>query len=161
MKIEKDKKMLLFRYNNYKKTNFITAHEEVLKENGYVWMLKMGKKSSVEKINKVLNEGGYLVLRGPKADGSVSYITRFTEMCDNEPKDFAYPEYYDTFLSGEDSFQFDSTSKQWFKLNMIKPLNEKEVDKLILAQNGKKVNELIATTMTAFMFISCDADINI
>lgn len=159
MKIEKNKKMLLFRYNNYKKTDFITAHRDVLNENGYVWMLKIGKKTSVDKIKKVMSDGGYLILRAPKADGSLSYITHFTEISEDEPDDFAYPEYYDTFLTGEDSFQFESSSKQWFKLDMIKQLDEKETDKLILALNGKKVNEVIATTMTAVMFISCDEDI--
>ena len=41
--IENDTLMLLFRFSNYKKYNFIEEHKVFLKEKGYVWMMKMGK----------------------------------------------------------------------------------------------------------------------
>ena len=53
MIIKNNTPMILFRYNNYKKKDFINEHKNVLNTNDYVWMLKLGKKSSIEKINKV------------------------------------------------------------------------------------------------------------
>lgn len=161
MTIKQQTKMLLFRYNNYRKTNFIEEHKKVIDENGYVWMLKIGKKSSMEKLNKILSDGGFLVLRAPKADGSTSYLARFTEISECMPDDAAYPEYYDDFIDGEGSFDFDISSEQWFKLESIKELKEKEADKLILEKTGKKVDAVIGTTRTAVMFISCDDTIKV
>ena len=68
MIIKKNTEMLLFRFNNYRNHPFIKAHQEVLNEDGYVWMLKIGKRSSVAKIQAIIDCGGWLVLRSPKAD---------------------------------------------------------------------------------------------
>ena len=48
MKILKDTNMLLFRFRSYGKNNFIESHKKILNEKKYVWMLKLGKRTSTE-----------------------------------------------------------------------------------------------------------------
>lgn len=161
MLIEKEKKMLLFRFNNYKKTSFILEHKNVLNENGYVWMLKIGKKSSAEKLHEILKAGGWIILRAPKADGSKSFIARFSEMRDSIPSDEVFPDYYDTLLYGEDSFEYDLSSEQWFKLTYLEEIDSSVASHLLLEKNRKKVDDVIGTTRTAVMFITSEEDINL
>ena len=54
MVIKQNTEMMLFRYNNYKGYSFIKEHLSVYEKHGYVWMLKVGKRSSEEKIKRVV-----------------------------------------------------------------------------------------------------------
>lgn len=157
--IEKNKKMLLFRFNNYKKTSFIAEHKKVLDNNGHVWMLKIGKKTSLEKINSILKDGGWIVLRAPKADGSVNYMARFTELSEEMPKNEMFPKYYNAFLDGDDSFEYDLSSEQWFKLDYIAEIPKPAISNLVLEKSHKKIDEVIGTTRTAVMFVTSESDI--
>lgn len=162
MIIKKDTEMLLFRYSNFSKHDFLPELENVLKEKGAVWMLKAGKRSSLSRLEKIRENGGWLVLRAPKADGSKSYIAKYTEVSEDDPTDGCYPEYYDDIIYGDDEKFLDITPTfQWFKLILIKELSEKEADKLVVAKTEKSVNEVIVTTRTAVMFIKNSTDINI
>jgi len=157
--INEDTKMLLFRYNNYKKTDFIEEHKKILKKNGYVWMLKVGKKASKEKLDKILGEGGWMVLRAPKADGSISYIARFSDYLETQPPKAVFPAYYESFLNGEDSYEFDLSSEQWFKIEEIQELAGEDASNLVLEKTGKTVEDVIGTTRTAVMYITNKKDI--
>lgn len=154
MLIDVNTEMLLFRFSNYGKHSFINEHRNVLNGNGYVWMLKLGKRSSVEKIKAIIKNGGWLVLRSPKADGSISYLAKFSEISEEEPFDPIYPEYYDEILDAEDEDFYNPTAVyQWFKLERIEELSEDAAESLVVSKTGKKVNEVIGTTRTAVMFI--------
>lgn len=156
MLITANTEMLLFRFNNYKKHSFIKQHRAVLEKYGYVWMLKIGKRSSIEKIQSIINNGGWLVLRSPKADGSISYIAKFTEISEEEPIEPIYPEYYNEILNIDDEdtdFYNPNAVYQWFKLEKIKELCEEDARNLVVSKTGKQVNEVIGTTRTAVMFI--------
>ena len=53
--ISKETSMLLFRYSNYQKYRFIDEHIKIIQQLGYVWMMKMGKKTMRKKgIGKLL-----------------------------------------------------------------------------------------------------------
>lgn len=154
MLIDVNTEMLLFRFSNYGKNSFINEHRNVLNENGYVWMLKLGKRSSVEKIKAIIKNGGWLVLRSPKADGSISYLAKFSEISEEEPFDPIYPEYYDEILDEDDEdFYNPNAVYQWFKIERIEELSEDDAESLVVSKTGKKVNEVIGTTRTAVMFI--------
>ena len=154
MVINEETKMMLFRYNNYQKTDFIEEHKKILKKNGHVWMLKVGKKASKEKLDKILSDGGWMVLRAPKADGSISYIARFSEYLETQPIKAAFPAYYESFLNGEDSYGFDLSSEQWFKIEEIQELKDEDAAGLALEKTGKMVEDVIGTTRTAVMYIT-------
>ena len=156
MLIPANTEMLLFRFNNYRKHSFIKQHLSVLEEYGYVWMLKVGKRSSVEKIQSIIKCGGWLVLRSPKADGSICYLAKFSEISEEEPIDPVYPEYYNEILDGEEDdadYYNPNAVYQWFKLEKIRELSEEAAENLVISKTGKKVNDVIGTTRTAVMFV--------
>ncbi len=156
MIIDKDTEMLLFRFSNYKSYSFIEEHISVLRKAGYVWMLKLGKRSSMEKLESIKERGGWLVLRSPKADGGKSYLTRFTEIVEGDPKDNTYPEYYDTFLNvtGEEELYYSiEPAYQWFKIEFITSIDNKVTSCFVVAKTEKKLDDVINTTRTAVMFI--------
>lgn len=155
MKIEKDSLMLLFRYSNFRGYSFVEEHRKALKEKKYVWLLKLGKRSSVEKLTNVLNSGGWMVLRSPKAEGSRSYLCHFTEVSEELPKTNCYPDYYKYVLAEakENEYLNPNQYYQWFKVDLLKELGEKEAAQLYVANNKKFVDEVIGTTRTAVMFI--------
>ena len=160
MKISENTKMLLFRYSNYKHHKFVEEHLAVLNRSGYVWMLKAGKRSSMDKLAAIMKMGGWLVLRAPKADGSTCYIAKFSAIEDTEPEDGVFPDYYNDFLDGDDLY-FEEASGQWFKLEMIKELPEKFKTSLVISQSGKHVDDIIDSTRTAVMFIQNEAEIRL
>ena len=154
MKISKDTNMLLFRFRSYGKNNFIESHKKILNERKYVWMLKLGKRTSTEKLRDILDEGGWLILRAPKSEGSKSFIARYVAFSENEPEDMIYPEYYQEIIDDEESEYFEGNSiMQWFKINLLTEIDEVTADMLVMAKSEKKVNEVIGTTRTAVMFV--------
>lgn len=143
--------MLLFRFSNYKKYNFIEEHNVLLKEKGYVWMMKMGKKTSINRLSKIKAQGGYIVLKSPVADGNKYYIGKFEDFRDEMPNDKAHmPKYYSEIV---DDFMFYDLPTQYFKLTNLQPLAENAENILHLEKNGKKVVDVINETRTAVMYI--------
>ena len=154
MKISKDTNMLLFRFRSYGKNNFIESHKKILNEKKYVWMLKLGKRTSTEKLRDILDEGGWLILRAPKSEGSKSFIARYVAFSENETEDMIYPEYYQEIIDDEESEYFEGNSiMQWFKINLLTEIDEVTADMLVMAKSEKKVNEVIGATRTAVMFV--------
>ena len=160
MIIKNNTTMILFRYNNYKKKDFINEHKNVLNTNDYVWMLKLGKKSSIEKINKVKDNGGFMILKAPKSDGGTTYIAKFSEIIGYKPNDNFYPKYYNDILNSDNYLYWDK-SFQWFKIEVIKKLSEENMEKIVLINGKKPVNDVIHNTMTAFMFVENSSEIKI
>ena len=160
MKISKNTEMLLFRYKSYAKNEFIQAHQDVLSANGYVWMLKVGKRTSLSKIEKVLESGGWLILRSPKSEGGKSYIAHFDEVSENQPQE-VYPQYYNDILSDEENLYFENLTYQWFKISSINELPESCANELLMSNSEKKVKDVIDTTRTAVMYIKNGVDIEL
>ena len=156
MIIKKNTEMLLFRFNNYKSNNFIAEHNAVLEREGFVWMLKIGKRSSIEKLDIIIEQGGWLILRSPKADGSKSFLAHFSEYAENEPKEKCFPLYYREILnsiSDEDTLYSSEPSYQWFKLDYLTPLDKHSAAEIVVSKSEKKVDSVVNTTRTAVMFV--------
>lgn len=163
MIINENTKMLLFRFNNFGRNSFISSHMEILEKHGYVWMLKLGKRSSREKLNEIKENGGWIILRSPKADGSKSYIAKFSDISEEEPVNKVYPGYYEEiFNESDDNDCFNNNTKQqWFKIELIAELIESDAKSLVVSQTGKIVNDVIGITRTAVMFIQNNKAISI
>ena len=164
MTINIDTDMLLFRFNNYKGYSFIDEHLMVLTQKNHVWMLKLGKRSSFEKLKEIQEKGGWLILRSPKAEGGKSYLAHFTEFTENKPIDDSYPKYYKELLNSknEDDIYFtDMPSFQWFRIESIMPIDNSIATSLVVSKTGKKVDDVISTTRTAVMFIKNKAVIDV
>lgn len=145
--------MLLFRFSNYNKYSFIDEHLNEINNNKYVWMLKAGRKSNMVKIADIIKQGGYMILKAPKADNGKYYVARFTEVQELMPEDKKYPEYYEEFM--DDMY----SEEQWFKLTEISELADSDVNKLVLEKNSSSVSDVISTTRTSVMFIKNKEDI--
>lgn len=162
MIISKDTSMLLFRFRSYGKNNFIESHKKILGEEEYVWMMKLGKRTSTDKLQNILDEGGWVILRAPKAEGSKSYVARFVAFSEEEPEDMIYPEYYQEILDDEENEYFEGNAKtQWFKLVLITEIDEMTAEKLVMVKSEKMVNEVIGTTRTAVMFVKNSEEIEV
>ena len=162
MTIEANTEMILFRFSNYKKQSFIGAHLAVLEKEGYVWMLKFGRKTDHKKLQAIIQSGGWLVLHAPKADGGRSYLAQFTEVQEDNPVDMVFPGYYkELFESPDDRFCLEESSRQWFRLVSLKPMHNDEVASLAISKTGKRVEDVIKVTRTAVMFVRNDCPIEI
>ena len=151
--IKKDTEMLLFRYSTYRKYDFIEEHKKVLDINGHVWILKSGRKSNEKKIESIIENGGWLILKQPKADGGKYFLCHFELMIEDRPEDGKYPDYYREFI------EEISSAEQWFKITSIREMPISEVNKVVLCKNEAKVIDVIGTTMTSVMFVRSAADI--
>ena len=162
MIIDKNSEMLLFRFSNYKRFSFLQEHVSVIKNTGHVWMLKLGRQSNKNKIKDIMDSGGWMILRAPKADGGNSFLAKFSEVGDKVPADETYPTYYHEILNGTDEeFYFSSAARQWFKLEKICPITDDEAASLVISKTGKKVDDVIKTTRTAVMFVKNEAPIGV
>ena len=158
MVIKENTNMLLFRFRDFGKYNFIETHREFIEKNGHVWLLKIGKKTSSEKIAEILQEGGWMILRSPKADGSKSYVVKFVDYSEKTPEDGMFPNYYEEVLNSED---FWEATCQWFMIDRIISLCDESAKTLVMAKTEKPIEEVIGATRTAVMFVKNIAPIEL
>lgn len=152
--VESKTPMLLFRFKSYKNHDFIKSHNTVLQNIGSVWMMKAGKQSSIDKIDKVRKSGGWMILRSPKGEGSKSYLAQFSEFSEKFPSDKTFPSYYQEIIEEENDDIFSYyTEYQWFRLTRIHPLTEEQVSDIVLSNSQQPINGIIGTTRTAVMFV--------
>lgn len=161
MLIKKGTSMMLFRFRNYKSKPFIEEHLSILSANGFVWMLKLGRRTNISNLEAIKQAGGWLILRAPKTENGKFYLTHFSEFSESEPMDGIYPEYYREILEDDDKDFYDiQPNYQWFKVDSISELSSTESPKFVLSKTGKSVNEVIGSTRTAVMYIKNTEDIS-
>lgn len=154
MTIEANKAMLLIRYNNYKKTDFIEEHNKVIASNGYVWMLKTGKTIVEAKLKKVLEETDILLLRAPKKDGGKYYITNIEEYRYGDSEaGMKFPKYYKNLVEDEALWEIDSLSGTWLKIGPIREMPKEVVSKFQLISNNKNIEDVINSTRSATLYV--------
>lgn len=160
MLIKTNQKMLLLRYTNYKKYNFVAEHQKVLDEEGTVWMLKIGKNIPEAKLKDFYSDGGILILRSPKASGSKYYAVEIDKWFNGEPDfEMVYPEYYEKMLDDEDVWTMDSLEGTWFKINSISELPDSASSHFSLISNGKMVQDVLSSTRSSMIYIKSDINI--
>ena len=150
MVIKEDTSMLLFRFRSFGRYDFVETHKEFIDKNGCVWLLKIGKRTSSEKISEIQQEGGWMILRSPKADGGKSYIAKFLDYAEETPTDGLFPSYYEEVINSED---FWEATCQWFKIDRLIPLSTETTKTLVMVKTEKPVDEIIGSTRTAVMFV--------
>ena len=151
--------MILFRYSNFRKHLFVDEHTRIIEEKGYAWMMKMGKRTSISKIEDIMNNGGYIVLKSPVADGNLFYIGRFIDFSEDLPGDEEHmPNYYKEIV---EDYAFWDAPTQFFKIDKLIPLSSEYANSLILEKNKRKVTEVINETRTAVMYIENNIDFDI
>ena len=162
MVIKSGNAILLLRYNNYKKTDFIEEHNKVTAENGYVWLLKTGRKLVEKNLQKVMDESSVLLLKAPKSSGGRLFYARIIEYrYGKQEQEKKSPEYYKELVDDDKLWQIDSLEGTWFKISKIEALDETIMDKLVLISNGKKVSEVIGSTISSSLYICGKEDVTL
>jgi hypothetical protein len=155
--IEKNKAVLLFRYNNYKKTDFIEEHNNAADENGYVWMLKAGRKLIEAKLCQVKDESGIMILKAPKNAGGNYYCAQIFNYWFGSPnKSMNFPVYYEELIDDERLWQIESLDGTWLKIGKITALSSETVQELRLISNNKKIEDVIGSTMSSTLYVQSD-----
>lgn len=151
--------MILLRYNDYAKTSFITEHKKVLDKSDYVWLMRLGKRTNPEKLNRVTEAGGYMVLKSPKKSGEHYYLAHYIDVVAELPDDSVHmPAYYSRLI--DEGYLYD-TGVQVFKVDYVVEMPIKQASCLKLQLNGKPISEVIKQTRTAVMFIENSKEIEI
>lgn len=150
MHIEEGKNLLLFRYSNYRETDFLKEHLAVIDKKGYTWLLKAGKRSAKYKIDKVMADGGFIILRSPTPDGGKFYAAVCTEFREATPSDEEpFPAYYKDFIND----LYETPSCQWFKIKEVYAIDDNQLDNIVLNLSHEKIVNVLKTTRTAVMFL--------
>ena len=153
MIIEKGINILLFRFKDYRRYSFIEEHTQVLNEEGHVWILKSGKIPDVRKLERIKDDGGFIILKTPKAEGNNYYLAQFDSMSNNGPDDNAYPSYYKSYLDEENN------NGIWIRITRLTKIKKEIINRLVLANGEKPVLDVINKTMTSFMFVKTTDEI--
>lgn len=159
MRIKSNQKMLLLRYNNYKSTDFICEHSKCIQENHHVWTLKTGKMIPKDKIQSVIDDGGFIVLKAPKSSGGKYHLAHMRSSFNGSPtKEMVYPNYYEKMIADENLWMIDSLEGTWIEIDQIANLPNEAIPHIRLISNGKLADEVIKTTRSATMYVTSDID---
>lgn len=147
-------KILLLRYNNYKKVDFIDAHQSVIVENGFVWMLKIGRKLPVINLQSIVDGSRKIILKAPKKFGGKYYKVDLLDFYNGDAlDDFCYPEYYREMLEDDSVWMMDSLSGTWLKVKNFIQLSDNDISKLRLLSNNKLVEDVIKSTRSTVLYV--------
>lgn len=159
MKFEAGKTILFLRYSNYRSKDFILEHEKLLNDRGEVWFLKVGKRIPNEKAEMVLRDGGNLVLRGPKSQGSSYYRAKIVDIHNGEPlSKMVFPQYYYDLIHDDVFWATDSLEGTWFKITEIERINPVIISHLKLVSNDRDIEDVINSTRSSIMYLYSDID---
>lgn len=160
MVIQSNQYMLLLRYNNYGNTDFINEHKSVIDKNGFTWVLKIGKEIPNQKLNRVLEEGGVLFFRAPKASGGTYHIAKVEDYAYGKaPKDNIFPEYYHQMENDRKMWQLVNLQGTWLRISTIDPLPEGMESALRLVSNSKMVSEVVTSTRSSVLYVTSDREL--
>ncbi len=146
--------MFLIRFNLLGITDAIERHIYLLNENGYVWLMKRGRKAVDAKLNRVLCNGGFLVLKEPKNSGDRYFLCTIDAYQNSKPdENDMWPEYYN-------KYSYNAERTQWFRIRKMRPLETNEINSIVFDSNNERVTSVINHTSTAFMFVHNDIEWN-
>lgn len=155
MVVKKGTDILLFRYSKYDHYDFLAEHNRILEKEGFVWVLKLGRKTNEPSIRNILSQGGTLILKSPKSEGGKYTLCLFDLYSTDKPNPALYPKYYSEFIES----QYCETSYQWFRITKMLEMNDAQIEALRVKKNDMAVNEIIKATRTSVMFIYNDKDL--
>lgn len=150
MQLKHNRCILVLRIKDFFSYDFIEEHTKILKKNGKVWMLKIGKKIPEKSLEHVLSEGGYLILREQKQKGGNYFLCHMIKFKNTEISESSlFPVYYSEIKKYEYEISLDGT---WICVDSIEPLNLEVVSQLKLVKNQKLLTHVIDSTRTSMMY---------
>lgn len=148
--IEKNTNIMVLRGPNYKNNSFTVEHKEKFKEKNEVWLVKMGRKVSEKSINQCMDNGGFVILKGPKKDKNNVLIGRVDKIYFGDyRKSYNVPDYYEEMH--DDGYLLYGT---WFHFLEMYDLDAKTFPGLVSLKNKTPLMELIENTRTVMFFVN-------
>lgn len=159
MKIEKDKRIMVFRYSQYKSYDFIEEHQKIINIAGATWMLKFGKQIPASVLESLREQKGGLLLKAPKLAGG-GYYYCIVQDCFNgvSNSEMSFPEYYKYVL--RDGYQ-NRLEGTWFKISSIMKVKPEIGRHLKLISNNRILDDVIQETRTVVMHTFSENEISI
>lgn len=161
MIIKRNTPHLFVRLNNYENYDFIKEHKNVIKDNGYTWVLKIGKTINRDFINKMIEEKSAIIVKTPNKIGNKFYYCQLIPG-DVHNEKLVYPKYYDEYLYFE-GFSLDTVKENgyWFKIKNMIEIPEEVVKKFVIIKSKKSMYECATKTRVVHMYIENTEEINI
>lgn len=149
MRITKDDAFLAMRVANPKFHNFVEEHNRIIEEKGFCWMGKVGRMPSLNSINElIIDKESFIFLK----IGEEFYIANFSEISVKPQSNDLYPMYYN-------SLGLDISI--WFNVKKIIQITDKSlIDSIVLRLNGTPILEAMKKSMTSFLYIKANEDID-
>lgn len=159
MNIKAREKLLVLRFSTYKDYNFIEEHRRVIKDNGAVWILKLGKPVPAKTLCNILLESAGLILKAPKSIGGKYYYCQMLDAQNRKPTDeMKYPSYYEQLLADMYRLSMDGT---WIKVNKFIELDKKSISSFKLISNDHQLDEVLSQTRTTMLYAYSERTITI
>lgn len=152
---------LLMRFSNYKRYSFIDELNRSIMKVGSGWFLKTGKTIPQAKLQPIIQNGGFFILKAPKADGDDYYIAHITESFNGSPKsEMIYPSYYDDMVEDDNLWMMDSLEGTWLKTDYVGRMRIEDIKHLYLCSNKKPADVVAHSTRSSTMYIYSDIELS-
>lgn len=160
--IKKETPHIFVRISDYEKYDYIEEHNNILKKEGYVWLLKIGKTINRKYLSDVVKSNGGIILKTTAKKGNKFYYADLLDTDINNDDNPIYPKYYDEYLyySGYD-ISYAKENGFWFKISNLREISNDIVSKFILNGNKKEMLDYAINTRVVHMYVSNKEDINI
>lgn len=148
-KIDTDKVMLVLRVNNYKNYNFVNEHRKLMEEYNTIWMFKVGRPLAQKSIDILMKNGGYVILKEPKASGNRYYICISDEIRQGKPNEkMIYPDYYKELYA--DGISMEGT---WLRISEINEISKEALPYFELSKSHKKMTDVVNSTRSPILYV--------
>lgn len=160
MKIKKDTRALFLKLSDYKSYNFVEEHKNKINENGFVWVLKLGKKINSKVLEDLYESKGGIIFRSSKRNGNKFYYCNLvkTPKLDDE---LIIPDYYYELLSAEGyTIEMVRNNGEWFKIDSMTELTDESIKKFVSVSSGNDLT-ICSKARSSYVNIKCENDIEI
>lgn len=124
--------------------------------------MKGGKSLPERRIQKIMDNGGVLILKEPKSNGGKYYITSILEMKNGiVNNEMVYPSYYDEMVNDYDCIAIDSLDGTWIKINYLNVIDDLALNHIRLVSNKMPLDEVMASTRSTLLYVESDMDIEL
>lgn len=146
---EKNSEAVVIRVNDFRGHSFVEEHQHIIEQDGYVWMLKIGRKISGVSI-QILDKYGQLIIKEPKKNGGKFYACHVLDVKQGRIDEMKHsPEYY-TDLEAE-GIELNGT---WMKVDTLIQIGDSATDNIVLTKSKIKMIDICNCTRSPVLDVT-------
>lgn len=151
---------LFLRLTNFKEYDYINEHKKCLENNGFVWILKVGKFIDKEFLESIIKNGGGIILKTPKRTDNKYYFCKLESYRPYNEK-IVFPDYYKEYLESE-GLDLNTTlrNENWLKISSMIELSDSQAEKFVTIKSQNKVVNCVRSR-AVFMYIENSSKLEI